>query len=87
MRSLSDYAWALQANGNFREAARQMDAALEVGIQDAEMLYRAGTIAIGADDLEAAQSYLERSLRLNPHSPVAPQARERLAHLDSLTTD
>ena len=73
------YAWALAANGQLDEARAQIDAALAVGLQDAEMYYRAGTIARLQGDREAGRRYFERSLRINSYSEHVLQVRAALA--------
>jgi tetratricopeptide (TPR) repeat protein len=60
-----EYAWALFKNGQYAEARKQIDAALEVGIQDARMLRHAGEIAGKQGDRKAAVDYLNRAAALN----------------------
>jgi tetratricopeptide (TPR) repeat protein len=76
------YAWALHRSGKSSAARSQIEAALEVGIQDARMLYHAGAISAAVGDRDAATKYLRESLALNPQSPVAAKARESLEKLE-----
>jgi len=73
------YAWALSANARTPEAREQIDVALAVGLQDADMYYRAGIIAHRQGDRAAATKYLERSLAINAHAEHGQQARQALA--------
>lgn len=75
VRTRHAYALALAANGRPEEAREQIEKALAVGVRDAELFYDAGAIALAQGDLAAAADYLRKSLELNPHSPVADQAR------------
>ena len=43
--TLDAYAWALYVNGEYAEARRQIEAALEVGVRDPKLFYHAGAIA------------------------------------------
>jgi tetratricopeptide (TPR) repeat protein len=72
------YAWALAANHRYADAQKQMDEALAVGIRHADIFYRAGVIAAGQHDRDAAVRLLERSLQQAPRSSVAPAARKQL---------
>src|SRR5262245_28385425 len=69
------YAWALHLNGRDREAREEINAALAVGIQNAEMLYHAGVIAQSLQDTTSARDRFEQSLAVTPRSPVADAAR------------
>lgn len=79
--TLDAYAWALYRNGKYAEARRQIEAALAVGIRDAQLLYHAGAIALKAHDPLAAARYQQQSLAANPLSEVAGPARKALARL------
>lgn len=79
--TLGAHAWALSAVGRTREARAQIEAALAVGIKDARMLYQAGVIAARAGDRAAARTYLDESLRVNPSSEVAADARRERRRL------
>ena len=63
--TLDSYAWALHVNGQDREARKQIEAALAVGIRDAKMLRHAGEIALSTGDAEAARKYLEQAAESN----------------------
>jgi Flp pilus assembly protein TadD len=73
------YAWALQANGQFAEARREMDKVLAVGIRDPRIFYHAGIIAQRGGDRATARKYLEASLQLAAQSEVAALAQVALA--------
>lgn len=75
------YAWALHMSGKPDAARAEIEGALEVGIQNARMLYHAGAICAASGDREAAERYLRRSLDLDPRSTVAARARETLSRL------
>lgn len=79
--TLDAHAWALSRNGKHAEARTEIEAALQVGIQNAEFLYHAGVIASELGDRDAAVRHLERSLAQSPRSAVADAARARLASL------
>ncbi len=81
VHTLDAYAWALYRSGRHGEAEAQIARALEVGIREAGMLYRAGAIALGASDRAVAVSRLEESLRLGPRAPTAASARRLLERL------
>lgn len=68
-RTLATHAWALQAAGDSAAARRQIDAALAVGVRDAELFYRGAVIARAQGDQNAADAYLGRAVQLNPASP------------------
>lgn len=83
--TLDAYAWALYSSGQFAEARRQIDKALEVGARESVLLYHAGAIAESLGDKEAANRYLTQSLDLDPASDVVrrdQQALSRLAKVD-----
>jgi Tfp pilus assembly protein PilF len=80
---LDSYAWALSQNGRHAEARKQLDMALAVGTQDAELLYHAGVIASRLKDRDGAVRLLARSLDVNPQSRVAAASRARLSELGS----
>ena len=65
--TLDAYAWALHANGHNTEARKQIEAALAVGIRDAELFRHAAEIASKLGDTPAAENYLKQSIELNPH--------------------
>jgi tetratricopeptide (TPR) repeat protein len=76
--TLEAYAWALQSKGNYGDARKQMERALEVGIRDAGSFYHAGLIAKKAGDRVAAERFFQESLRINPQSEVADALRNEL---------
>jgi tetratricopeptide (TPR) repeat protein len=63
--TLDAYAWALHVNGRDDEARKQIETALQVGIQDAKLFRHAGEIALKTGDRAAAERYLQRSAELN----------------------
>lgn len=77
-------AWALYKSGRLREAHDAIQAALEVGTQDAMLMYHAGIIERAAGDRARARSYLLRALAISPWFDYAAPAAARAA-LDSLT--
>ena len=79
VRTLDAYAWALYVNGQFDEARRQIEKALEVGARDAELYYHAGTIEAAAGAKSAGLHYFQQSLELDPGSETADAARSALA--------
>lgn len=79
VHTLDAYAWALYRNGRYADARMQMSHALEVGIKDAAMLYRAGAIFRRSGDRLGAIARLGESLDIDARSAVARQARELLA--------
>ena len=62
-----------------REARKQIETALAVGIRDAKMFRHAGEIALSAGDRPAAERYLREAAELN--SVGSDQARTTLAKL------
>src|SRR5262249_9224621 len=74
-------AWALYLNGQSKEARRQIETALALGIRDARLLYHAGLIAAKLDDRAAAARYLENSLDLDPRAECAGAVREAMEKL------
>jgi tetratricopeptide (TPR) repeat protein len=83
VHTLDVYAWALYRNGSYTEAETQIARVLQVGVRDADMLYRAGAIAFAANDPTAAASRLTASLTLVPHGPTATLARDLLEQLSA----
>lgn len=81
--TLDAYGWALSANGRNGAAREQLQAALAVGVRDAQLLYHAGIIAERAGDVAEALHLLHQSLEVNPASEYASAAR---AALDRLAT-
>lgn len=83
VHTLDAFAWALYVNGDYREARRQIETALAVGVRDADFLYHAGSIFFKLNDRIRAERHLQQSLDLNPLSASAKSARVTLAHLSS----
>jgi tetratricopeptide (TPR) repeat protein len=77
--TLDCYGWALHVNGQDAEARKQVETALAVGIQDANMLRHAGEISLKLGDRAAAERYLQQSAALD--APDSERAREVLAAL------
>ena len=82
--TLDARAWALHVNGRDVEAKKDIEAALAVGIRDTKFFQHAGEIALSVGDKKAATEYLQKAASLN--TPVAEQARMKLASLDAGVT-
>jgi|HubBroStandDraft_4_1064222.scaffolds.fasta_scaffold02239_2 tetratricopeptide (TPR) repeat protein len=82
--TLDCYAWALHVNGQDAEARKQVETALAVGIQDANMLRHAGEISLKLGDRAGAERYLQQAAALN--APDSERARELLAALSLPTS-
>ncbi len=78
VRTLDKYAWALQAEGEYAEARRSIEQALEPGIQDPEFFYHAGVIAMKQGERTAAEGYLQKAMILAPYAELS---RKLLAQL------
>jgi tetratricopeptide (TPR) repeat protein len=63
--TLDCYAWALHVNGQDKEARKQIESALSVGIRDSRLIRHAGEIALAMGDKIAAEQYLRQSADLN----------------------
>jgi tetratricopeptide (TPR) repeat protein len=72
--------WALHRAGRSTEALPYAREALRLGGKDANTLYRAGAIALGAGDGEAARGYLQAAVAANQsfHPRYAPEAKRLL---------
>ena len=72
--------WALHRAGRSAEALTYAREALRLGGKDTNVLYRAGAIALGAGEREAARGYLQASLAANQsfHPRYAPEAKRLL---------
>ena len=81
--TLDAYAWALYANGQYLEAQKQVQKALSVGIQNANMFRRAGEIELKCGNLAGAEDYLRRAAMLN--ATGSEEAKRLLAQLDGAT--
>jgi len=75
------YAWALYANGRYKDARKLIEAALAVGLRNATMFSHAGQICLKAGDKSAAERYLQQAAELN--SIGSTEAKVLLAQLQS----
>ncbi len=64
------YAWCLYKNGKLQEASKAIQTALGLGTKDALMLFHAGMIYRDLGDITRAESYLSRSIAINPEFHV-----------------
>jgi tetratricopeptide (TPR) repeat protein len=73
-------AWALYKTGQYEEAQKFSDEALQLGTKDALKLFHAGMIAHALQNDKMAQKYLEQALDINPHFSIlySDQAQETL---------
>lgn len=78
-------AWTAFKAGKLQEAQAQIQAALRLGTQEAQVYYHAGMIAQAAGAPDQARAWLERALTLNPRFAPwqAEQAQHALATLDA----
>jgi tetratricopeptide (TPR) repeat protein len=78
-------AWALYKNGNYDEAQKYSQEALQLKTKDALKLFHAGMIALRLEDQVQARTYLEQALTINPHFSVlyADEARRTLETLQT----
>lgn len=72
------YAWALQANGEQKQARDEIEKALAIGVRDPVILYHAGIIAQKNSDHVQAKKYLQESLNQAERSEVSDIARTAL---------
>jgi len=63
-------AWVLYRNGRFQEAAEAIDKALGMHTDDPLLLFHAGMIYHGLAKDSAAEDFLRRALKTNPHFHV-----------------
>jgi tetratricopeptide (TPR) repeat protein len=75
------YAWALQANGEFATAQKEMEIAISVGIHDPVFFYHAGIIASKNGDIDKARSLLRESLKQADRSAVSDLASSAIEQL------
>jgi tetratricopeptide (TPR) repeat protein len=78
-------AWALYANGRYRQAADASEQALRLGTRNALFLFHAGMIRLRLGDRDAAERFLREAFEVNPFfsvrwSPVLREMRERLGY-------
>ena len=76
--TLDVYAWALSANGRFDEADSAIRKAIAVGVQSAQIFDHAGRIAQKLNRGADAAKDFELSMRSNPLSEYAADARNAL---------
>lgn len=76
-------AWALYKTGNYEEAKKYSEEALQLGTKDALKYFHAGMIALKLGDQLQAREYLEQALTINPHFSIlyADEARMTLQTL------
>ena len=81
-------AWALYKNGQYEEAKKYSDEALQLHTKDALKLFHAGMIALQLGDKKQAREYLEQALTINSHFSIlyADQARTTLETLQAAET-
>ena len=77
-------AWALYANGRYREAAAASEHALRLGTRNALFLFHAGMINLRLGNRDAAERVLRDAFEVNPWFSVrwAPVLRSELSRLD-----
>jgi tetratricopeptide (TPR) repeat protein len=63
-------AWVLYRNGRFQEAAEAIDKALVLRTNDPLLLFHAGMIYHSLAKDSAAEDFLRRALKTNPHFHV-----------------
>jgi Flp pilus assembly protein TadD len=66
VHSLESYAWALYRNSRFAEAKTQIAKALEVGVLEPRMLYRAAMIYAKAGDRKQSDTLLQKAKGAHP---------------------
>jgi tetratricopeptide (TPR) repeat protein len=78
-------AWALYANGRYREAAAASEQALRLGTRNALFLFHAGMIRLRLGDRNAARALLRDAFEVNPFFSVrwSPVLRASLSRLDA----
>ena len=67
IHSYETAAWALYKNGDYPRAMTMIERALRMGTQDAELLYRAGRIALAAGEPERGRRWLDDAASTNPY--------------------
>lgn len=81
--TLDAHAWAQHRAGRHAQAKQTMQRALDVGIRDAAMRYRAGVIAARSGDRVAALARLHESLAIDARSEVAAETGRLIARLQA----
>jgi len=73
-------AWVLYKTGDYQEAQKYSEDALQLGTKDALKLFHAGMIVLELGDETQARDYLEQALAINPHFSIlyADEARRTL---------
>ena len=66
VHSYETAAWVHHKQGDHRRASALIERALRLGTRDAEMLYRAGQIALAAGEPERGQARLDEAWSINP---------------------
>ena len=81
-------AWALYKNGNYDEARKYSDEALQLKTKDALKLFHAGMIALRLGEQAQARDYLDQALSINPHFSIlyADEARTTFQSLQAMET-
>ena len=77
--TLDAYAWALYANGQYKDADTAAQKALAVGIQSAQVFDHAGHIAEKLNRTADASKYFSLAVQSNPASPFAADALKFVA--------
>jgi tetratricopeptide (TPR) repeat protein len=72
--TLDAYAWALYANGNFKDADVAEQEAIAVGVQNAQIFDHAGHIAEKMNRGDDAGKYFKLAVQANPSSTFAADA-------------
>jgi tetratricopeptide (TPR) repeat protein len=85
--TLSAYAQALAAAGDYVQARIQIEVALDPGIRDAGLFLQAGLIAAKLNDVDSALNYLRKAVEINASSTEAAQALELLANIQNNSTN
>ena len=67
VHSFETAAWALYKNGDYPRAMTMIEQALRMGTRDAELLYRAGRIALASGESERGRSWLDDAASINPY--------------------
>ena len=85
IRTADVLSWTLYKTGNVTEAQKYSQESLRLGTKDALLLFHAGMIESALGNRDAAISYLQQALTINPHFSLlfAPQAQTELSRLQS----
>ena len=81
--TLDAFAWALYANGQFAEAAGEIEKALTVGVRDPRIFYHAANIALKSGNDPEASRYFRSAVEVDPASPYAAPSLQAMAALPS----